>query len=55
MGDDEALARRIGVGVVEALLFPGLLPALLDTFGLVESFHLARDPSLASEVYRPAA
>jgi hypothetical protein len=29
-----------------ALLLPGALPALLDAPGLVESFHLARDPSL---------
>src|SRR5438093_1024794 len=49
VSDYEALARRVGVGVVETLLFPGLLPALLDAVGLVERFHPARDPSLASE------
>ena len=47
--DREALARRVGVGVVVAFLFPRALPALLDALGLVQRFHLARDPSLASE------
>ena len=54
VGDDEALAGRVGVGVVVTLLFPGLLPTLLDAFRLVESFHLARDPSLASEATQGA-
>src|SRR5689334_16577356 len=47
--DREALARRVGVGVVVAFLLPRPLPAFFDAFGLVQRFHLARDPSLASE------
>src|SRR6186997_2974923 len=39
VSDDEALARRVRVGVVVTFLFPGLLPAFLDAFRLVESFH----------------
>ena len=30
---DEGGPRRVGVGVVEAFLLPGLLPALLDALG----------------------
>ena len=37
--DREALARRIGVGVVEALFLPRLLPAFLDALRLVASVH----------------
>jgi hypothetical protein len=40
--DDERLPRRVGVGAVEALLLPGLLPALLDALRFVERIH-ARD------------
>ena len=40
--DDERLSRRVGVGAVEALLLPGLLPALLDALRFVERIH-ARD------------
>jgi len=47
--DDEAFPARVRVGVVVAFLLPGALPALLDALGLVESFHLARDPSLGFE------
>ena len=49
VGDREALVRGVGVGVVVPLFLPGPLPALFDALGLVERFHLARDPSLASE------
>jgi hypothetical protein len=31
------------------LFLPDALPAFLDAFGLVQRFHLARDPSLASK------
>ena len=55
VSDDEALARRVRVGVVVTLLFPGLLPAFLDAFRLVESFHPAGDPSLASEQFSSPA
>jgi hypothetical protein len=48
VSDHEALAGRVRVGVVVALRLPGALPALLDTFGLVQRFHPARDPSLGS-------
>ena len=37
--DDERLARRVGVGTVEPLLLPGLLPALLDALRFVERIH----------------
>ena len=40
VGDDEALTRRVWLGRVEALLFPGPLPALLDAFGSVQGFHV---------------
>ena len=40
--DDERLSRRVGVDAVEALLLPGLLPALLDALRFVERIH-ARD------------
>ena len=36
---DEGGAGRIGIGVVETLFLPGLLPALLDALGLVERVH----------------
>ena len=39
MRDREALPRRIGIGVVEAFLLPGALPALLDAVRLVERIH----------------
>jgi hypothetical protein len=52
--DREALARGVGIGVVVALFLPRALPAFLDAFGLVERFHLARDPSLASKAAQGA-
>ena len=36
---DVGLARRVGVGVVEALGLPGLLPALLDAARVVAGLH----------------
>jgi hypothetical protein len=38
---DHELRPRVGLGVVEALLFPGALPPLLDALGLVEGVHQA--------------
>jgi hypothetical protein len=37
--DDERLARRVGVGLVVALLLPRLLSALLDALGAVQRLH----------------
>ena len=37
--DHERRARVVGLGVVEALGLPGLLPAFLDALGLVERVH----------------
>ena len=39
MGDHERLAAVLGVGLVEALLLPRLLPALLDALRLVQRLH----------------
>jgi hypothetical protein len=39
--DDEALARLIGVRVVQTLLLPRALPALLDALRTVPRLHLA--------------
>ena len=41
MGDHEGLPGRVGVGVVEAFLLPGPLPALLDAFRPVKRLHAA--------------
>ena len=38
---DPALARRVGVGRVEAFLFPCLLPAFFDALRLIKRFHRA--------------
>src|SRR5512132_1009082 len=37
--DREALARIVGVGVVEAFRLPRLLPPLLDHIRVVQRFH----------------
>ena len=42
VGDDEALAARVGVGRVEAFLLPDPLPALLDTLRAVQGVHGVR-------------
>ena len=38
-GDDVRLARVVGVGGVQPLMLPGLLPAGLDALGRVERIH----------------
>ena len=47
---DPAGAARVGLGVVQALLFPGPLPALLDSCRAVEGLHA---PILRTAVVRP--
>src|SRR5216683_1160263 len=42
MSNYELRPGRIGLRAVEALLLPGLLPALLDALRLVERIHHAR-------------
>ena len=41
VGDDERRAARAGLGVVEALVLPGALPALFDALRLVQRLHEA--------------
>ncbi len=38
-GDDVGLARVVGLGGVQPLVFPGLLPAGLDALGRVQRIH----------------
>src|SRR5260221_3294159 len=46
-GDNVRRPRVVGLGVVEALLFPGALPAFLDAVRLVERLQLHQAPILA--------
>ena len=53
--DREALARRIRVGVVVALLLPRPLPALLDALRLVERAPSAGLPRVGERAAAEAA